>query len=187
MGWRQLFGRCLDNRVGEHDGLAAGHGVRGPTYLSRVRSSAAGADDLVACSDQVLERERRVLIERVEGLKQRVSTHRSVLEQLEVQLAVDERLLREIEELTDRRPQLRLERLDRELSGQRLREVAVEVLRRRRGRDAVHYREWFSLVRAEGWEVRGRDPLNSFLTEVGRAGGVERVGRRTGMYRLAAA
>ena len=143
-------------------------------------------DDLVACSDEVLERERRLLIERVAQLKRRVDTHRGVLEQLELQLAVDESLLREIEELTDRRPQLRLERLDRELSGQRLREVAVDVLRRRCG-DAVHYREWFSLVRAEGWEIRGRDPLNSFLTEVGRAAGVERVGRRTGMYRLTAA
>lgn len=144
-------------------------------------------DQLVACSDEVLERERRLLITQVAELRQRVVAHRGLLEQLELQLAVDEGLLREIEELTDQRPQLRLERLDRELSGQRLREVAVDVLRRRREGDPVHYREWFSFVRAEGWEIRGRDPLNSFLTEVGRAEGVERVGRRTGMYRLRAA
>ena len=115
-----------------------------------------------------------------------METHRAVLEQLESQLAADRGLLREIEELTDRRPQMRLERLDRELRGRRLREVAVEVLRRGGHDDAVHYREWFSLVRAEGWEIRGRDPLNTFLTEVGRAEGIERVGRRTGMYRLTA-
>lgn len=81
---------------------------------------------------------------------------------------------------------MRLERLDRELRGRRLRQVAVEVLRRRGNADAVHYREWFALVRADGWEIRGRDPLNTFLTELGRTDGVERVGQRTGLYRLAA-
>jgi vacuolar-type H+-ATPase subunit I/STV1 len=141
--------------------------------------------DLVSFSDALLERERCSLIERVGQLKQRVETHRTVLEQLESQLAADQALLREVEELTDRRPQMRLERLDRELRGRRLREVAVDVLRRRGEDDALHYREWFSLLRAEGWEVRGRDPLNTFLTEVGRADGVERVGQRTGFYRLA--
>ncbi|MFL5841019.1 MAG: hypothetical protein ACJ77Z_11285, partial [Thermoleophilaceae bacterium] len=50
--------------------------------------------------------------------------------------------------------------------------------------DAIHYREWFTLLRSEGWEIAGRNPINSFLTEIGRADGVERVGRRTGMYRL---
>lgn len=141
--------------------------------------------DLVAFSDALLERERCSLIERVAQLEQRVETHRTMLEQLESQLATDQALLREVEELTDRRPQMRLERLDRELRGRRLREVAVDVLRRRGDGGALHYREWFSLLRADGWEVRGRDPLNTFLTEVGRADGVERVGQRTGLYRLA--
>jgi len=93
---------------------------------------APGVDDLVAYSDAVLERERRSLIERVAQLERRVETHRVVLEQLELQLVADQRLLREVEELTDRRPQMRIERLDRELRGQRLREVAVDILWRRR-------------------------------------------------------
>ena len=105
--------------------------------------------------------------------------HREMLEHLERQLAHEEHLLHEIEELADRRPQLRLERLDRQLRGRRLQEVAVEVLRRRIGHDqAVHYREWFSLLRAEGYEIPGRDPVNSFLTGIGRASNVERVGSR---------
>jgi hypothetical protein len=113
--------------------------------------------------------------------------HREVLQDLEQQLAHEERLLREIEELADRRPQLRLERLDRQLKGRRLQEVAVEVLRRRIGHDqTVHYREWFALLRAEGYEISGRDPVNSFLTGIGRAPGVERVGSRTGLYRVLA-
>lgn len=143
-------------------------------------------EDLVSYSDRLLERERRALIERVADLTRRLELHRGIVEQLEADLATDERLLREVEELTDRRPQLRLERLDRQLRGRRLQEVAVEVLRRRDAGDAIHYRDWFTLVRAEGWEVGGRDPLNTFLTEVGRAEGVERVGSRTGMYRIPA-
>lgn len=147
---------------------------------------ARGIDDLVSYSDRLLERERRTLLHRVGDLTHRLALHREIVEQLESDLATEERLLREVEELTDRRPQLRLERLDRQLRGRRLQEVAVEILRRRGEDDAIHYREWFTLVRAQGWEVVGRDPLNTFLTEVGRADGVERVGRRSGMYRVAA-
>jgi hypothetical protein len=143
--------------------------------------------DLVSRSDQILEGERQALVQRVYELRQRATMHRDVLEHLEQQLAHEERLLREIEELSDRRPQLRLERLDRQLKGQRLQGVAVEVLRRRIGHDqAVHYREWFALLRAEGYEIAGRDPVNSFLTGIGRARGVERVGSRTGLYRVVA-
>lgn len=143
-------------------------------------------EDLVTYSDRLLERERRTLLHCVRDLTQRLELHRQLVEQLEADLATEERLLKEVEELTDRRPQLRLERLDRQLRGRRLQEVAVEILRRRNEDDAIHYRDWFTLVRANGWEVVGRDPLNTFLTEVGRADGVERVGRRTGMYRVAA-
>ena len=142
-------------------------------------------DDLVGQSDRVLERERKSLLRRVHELRQRSAMHREVLEHLEQQLAHEERLLREIEELSDRRPQLRLERLDRQLKGRRLQEVAVEVLRARIGRDqAIHYREWFALLRGEGYEIAGRDPVNSFLTGISRARGVERVGSRTGLYRI---
>lgn len=142
--------------------------------------------ELVMCSDRVLSGERGALIGRVDELQRRIDLHRGVLEQLEGQLVSEKRLLREIEELQDRRPQLRLERLDRQLKGRRLQEVAVEVLRRRAGADAVvHYREWFSLLQAEGFEVAGRDPVNTFLTNVNRAQSVERVGERSGLYRLA--
>lgn len=142
--------------------------------------------ELVARSDRVLEAERGALVERIALLQQRVELHRSVFERLEEQLAREQHLLREIEELQDRRPQLRLERLDRELKGRRLQEVAVEVLRRRAGSDAVvHYREWFSMLQAEGFEVAGRNPVNTFLTNVNRSAAVQRIGERSGLYRLA--
>lgn len=144
------------------------------------------SNDLVACSDRVLDEERGSLVEQIELLQRRVELHRTVFEQLAEQLANKTRLFREIEELQDRRPQLRLERLDRELKGRRLQEVAVDVLRRRAGTDAVvHYREWFSMLQAEGFEIGGRNPINTFLTNVNRAASVRRVGDRSGLYRLA--
>lgn len=144
------------------------------------------SNELVACSDHALDEERGALVERIEQLQCRVELHRTVFERLTEQLANEQRLLREIEELQDRRPQLRLERLDRELKGRRLQEVAVEVLRRRAGTDAVvHYREWFSMLQAEGFEIGGRNPINTFLTNVNRAASVRRVGERSGLYCLA--
>lgn len=142
-------------------------------------------NDLASASDRVLREEQSELQRSVHALRLRAAAHRDVLEHLEAQLAREERLLREIEELSDRRPQLRLERLDRQLKGRRIQEVAVEVLRLRLGPgQAIHYREWFSMLRAEGFEIAGRDPLNSFLTSVSRAEKVERVGTRTGLYQL---
>jgi hypothetical protein len=142
--------------------------------------------DLVACSDSILDAERLALAERIEKLQGRVEMHRAVFERLAEELASEQHLLREIEELLDRRPQLRMERLDRELKGRRLQEMAVTVLRRRAGDDAVvHYREWFSMLQAEGFEVGGRNPLNTFLTNVNRSASVQRVGERSGLYRLA--
>jgi hypothetical protein len=134
-----------------------------------------GASDLVAYSDHALEDERGALVERIDQLQLRLELHRSVFERLSEQLASETRVLREIEE-----------RLDRELRGRRLQEVAVEVLRRRAGTDAVvHYREWFSMMQAEGFEIGGRNPVNTFLTNLNRSPSVQRIGERSGLYRLA--
>lgn len=142
--------------------------------------------DLVNASDLILRGEHAALSERLTALERRLELHRGIVGELEVEQAVLQRLLREIDELSDRRPQLRIERLDKQLRGRRIQEVAVEVLRRRGGPDqVVHYREWFGMLAAEGFEIAGRDPLNTFLTSVGRADGVVRVGRRSGLYRLA--
>lgn len=144
------------------------------------------SNELVACSDHALDEERSALIERIEQLQCRAELHQRVFERLAEQLANEQRLLREIEELQDRRPQLRLERLNRELKGRRLQEVAVEVLQRRAGSEAVvHYREWFSMLQAEGFEIGGRNPVNTFLTNVNRSPAVRRVGERSGLYCLA--
>jgi hypothetical protein len=72
-----------------------------------------------------------------------------------------------------------------ELRGERLREVAVDVLRRLAlSGDPIHYRAWFDALVEAGFRVSGRDPLASFLTQVTRIDQVESVGRRSGLYRL---
>jgi hypothetical protein len=74
-----------------------------------------------------------------------------------------------------------------EVRGQKLRELAVEILRKKKGRSAViHYRDWYALVVEAGIRVGGKDPVAAFLTQVSRADGVESVRPRSGLYRLRA-
>jgi hypothetical protein len=42
------------------------------------------------------------------------------------------------------------------------------------------------LVVANGYRIGGKDPVATFLTQVARVESVERVGRRSGLYRLVA-
>jgi hypothetical protein len=51
----------------------------------------------------------------------------------------------------------------------------------------VHYREWYDLLVRDGHRIAGKDPVATFLAELSRAPEVEKVGRRTGLYKLAAA
>lgn len=82
--------------------------------------------------------------------------------------------------------QLRIEALSPRLRGQRLQEVAVEVLRAKWGGNReIHYRAWYELLLAQGHKVGGKDPVATFLAQVHRAPGVVSVGRRSGKYLLA--
>jgi hypothetical protein len=51
----------------------------------------------------------------------------------------------------------------------------------------AHYKQWYKLVVGEGYRVGGKNPAATFLTRVARVETVERVGRRSGLYRLRAA
>jgi hypothetical protein len=93
--------------------------------------------------------------------------------------------IRAIEEVTGLAPQMAICEINEELRGERLREVAIEVLRRFAANgDPVHYRAWFDALVESGFRVSGRDPLATFLTQVTRIDQVESVGRRSGLYRL---
>jgi hypothetical protein len=72
------------------------------------------------------------------------------------------------------------------LRGRRLEEVALTVLAEERGADAeVHYKEWFELLRQKGFLVAGKEPSIPSWLKSNRSGAVEKVGHRTGRYRLA--
>lgn len=70
------------------------------------------------------------------------------------------------------------------LRGARIRETAVRVLAAHAQPDApVHYRDWFELLTAQGFMPTGKDPLATFLTQVGRSPVVQRT-TTSGMYVL---
>ena len=97
------------------------------------------------------------------------------------------RLLRRMDEMLGVAPQLSLD-AHGELRGQKLQEIAVELLRQKKGAGvAVHYREWFDLLEEAGLHVGGKDPLSTFLTQIARAPAVESVRPRSGQYRLRSA
>jgi hypothetical protein len=134
---------------------------------------------------QSVEREREVVSQRLAGLQDQAARVRAVADALEADAAETARLLRNIDEMLGLAPQLSLDGLHGELRGQKLQQIAVELLRQRRGAGAVvHYREWFDLLLHAGIKVGGRDPLATFLTQIGRAPGVESVRPRSGLYRL---
>jgi hypothetical protein len=93
--------------------------------------------------------------------------------------------IRAIEEVAGLSPQMAICEISEELRGERLREVAVEVLRQSAASgDSIHYRAWFDALLESGFRVSGRDPLATFLTQITRIDQVESVGRRSGLYRL---
>jgi hypothetical protein len=135
----------------------------------------------------VLLGERKVLIGRIEQEREQLERMRGIIASLSDRLAHDERMLEEIDAVLGRSPQLRIEDADVRLRGRRLEEVAIAVLEDERGAGVeVHYREWFELLRERGHLIAGKEPLNTFLAQINRSAAVEKVGRRTGRYRLAA-
>ena len=132
--------------------------------------------------------ERNSLLSRIEQEREQLERMQAIVSSIEERLSHDERILEDIDSALGRSPQLRLEEGDVRVRGQRLEAIAVEVLERKLGPDAeIHYRQWFEMVRAEGHVVSGKEPLNTFLSQINRSGSVESVGRRTGRYRLARA
>lgn len=70
------------------------------------------------------------------------------------------------------------------LRGARIREVAVRVLAGTPDSDGpVHYRTWYELFTQRGFHPAGKDPVATFLTQVGRSPVVER-GGGPGLYSL---
>jgi hypothetical protein len=146
-------------------------------------------------SDQLREAaaaERVLVAKRVDELRGQARRMRECAEAVEADLVASTRLLHQLDEMLGDAPQLSMTPSDETLSGNRLRDVAIQVLKRHRSRgageaEAMHYREWYELVVHDGHRVAGKDPVATFLTQVSRAPEIERVGHRSGLYRLRAA
>jgi hypothetical protein len=161
----------------------SGNRVRPGAYVCAV---AAVDPDLPLA--EALRQEYRGLQARVEQSRERTERLRDLAEQAEAQAAGEEKLLRDMASVLGLSAQTSLDEIDGRLRGQRLRDVAVAVLRdQHQAREPIHYRAWFDLVKQQGYAVAGKDPLATFLAQVSRADEVEPIGRRSGLYLLRAA
>jgi hypothetical protein len=143
--------------------------------------------DLGNAAREVVASERAAVATRVEDLKRQSEALRQLVVGVQEQHGEAVRLLRRMDELLGSAPQLPLDVLGGELRGQRLREIAVSVLRRTRdvGQE-IHYTEWLAMLEELGARVGGRNPKATFLTQIAQATDVESVRPRSGLYRLRA-
>jgi hypothetical protein len=133
----------------------------------------------------LLAQEAAALAAKIAAQSEQADRLRALADRVEAQTTLDRQNLVELQGVLGEAAQLVIDDFDRCLRGQRLERVAIRVLREAHGDAAeIHYREWFDLIRAEGYQVFGQNPLGTFLSQLNRSKAVERVGRRTGRYRL---
>jgi hypothetical protein len=132
--------------------------------------------------------ERQTLLARHEECRARSEYHAELAHEALREAERYARTIRELGEILELEDQLSLVQLADQLRGERLRDIAADVLwRHHSAGDVVHYKEWLELVVADGYRIGGKNPPATFLTQVARIESVERVGRRSGLYRLKAA
>lgn len=130
--------------------------------------------------------EYRDLARSIADQRERAERLRALADQATAHAEEQERSLQDLAELLGIDPQLRLEELDARLRGQRLQEIAVQVLSERQpAGEPIHYKQWYALLREVGYSVGGKDPLATFLACVSRSPHVQSVGRRSGLYVIA--
>lgn len=146
-----------------------------PTLSDELRTAAAA--------------ERELVMARVAELREQSRRMHELADAVDADLASALRLLGQLDEMLGLAQQMSMTDADDALRGQRLRDVAIQILKRHIKGEAVavHYREWYDLVVRDGYRIAGKDPVATFLTQVSRAPEVEPIGRRSGRYRLRAA
>ncbi len=138
--------------------------------------------------DQALLSEAVALARRIEAQAEQAERLRLLADRIDDQTQRERSLLEQLESALGRSVQLSIDDIDGRLRGQRLLDVAIKLLDEQMGRgQEVHYRDWFQLLQNHGYRVGGKDPLGTFLAQINRAEAVEKVGKRTGRYRLRAA
>lgn len=118
--------------------------------------------------------------------RERAERLQALADDARVRAEAQEAALRDLGELVGIDSQLRLEQLDSRLGGQRLQEIAVQVLADQNpGGGPIHYKDWYRLLREAGYVVSGKDPQATFLSSVSRSPHVRSVGNRSGLYVVA--
>ena len=142
----------------------------------------------VALSDSFVasaSTERDQLIERWRECRGRFDKHSELADAASREAERYATTIRELGEILGIEDQLSFVNVSEELRGDRLREIAADILwRHHRAGDVVHYKEWQELVVRDGHRIGGKNPTATFLTQVARVSTVERVGKRSGLYRL---
>jgi hypothetical protein len=129
--------------------------------------------------------ERETLMARLDDIRERIGHFETLASKACDEAASLSASIRAIEEMVGLSPQIAMCELSEELRGERLREVALTVLTSQSPPgDPIHYRTWFEALVESGYRVSGKDPLATFLTQVSRIERVEKIGRRSGLYRL---
>ena len=134
----------------------------------------------------LIAREREEVLKRHGAIREQASRLEELLDAAHRELAQTVLLVRSMDEMLGISDQLPIDLLDTELRGRRLAEVAIQILKARRGPAAeIHYTDWFDLLRHEGAKIGGRDPLATFLAQISRALEIVSVKPCFGTYRVA--
>jgi hypothetical protein len=132
-----------------------------------------------------LTQEAAALASCIRAQSEQAERLRALAERIETRTAEDRNALADLEGVLGASAQLGIDDFDRRLGGQRLERVAIRLLEEHPGAaEEIHYRAWFDLIREAGYEISGKNPLGTLLAQLNRSDAVERVGNRTGLYRL---
>jgi hypothetical protein len=146
---------------------------------------ARSASDEQPSFDAALQAEYRALAASVAQHREQAERLQALADHARAQADRDEQALIGLAQVLGLDPQMVIEQLDERLRGARLQEIAVRVLAdHHQPGEAVHYKQWYGLLRAAGFTVGGKDPLASFLAAVSRSPHVRAVGQRSGLYVL---
>jgi hypothetical protein len=135
--------------------------------------------------DDAMRAEYRALAANIALQRERAERLQDLADHARAQADHDEQALVGLASVLGLGPQMCLEQLDERLRGQRLQEIAVRVLARHCAPgEALHYKQWYGLLRQAGYSVGGKDPLATFLATVSRSPHIQAVGQRSGLYVL---
>ncbi len=112
---------------------------------------------------ETVEQEREVVAARLAALQDQSRRLHQLVAGIDADVEETARLLRSIDEMLGLAPQLSIDSTQGELRGRKVQEIAVDLLRQKRGVDTViHYKEWFELLGEAGLNVAGRTRSRAF-------------------------